>query len=1597
MSHDPSLYPTWQNVFVVLIVALTVFGPLLALMTPARAQELSPLGLYVTGPKELLADSTAAIRIIVTDHAAHKPVQGALVTVRLARPDSNTSELLVSSRTDARGLVDAAFEVPPVAPGAYDLIIRVRSGDLHEESTQRITVRAANQVLLTTDKPLYKPAQVIHIRALALRRPSMRALAGETLTLEVSDPRGNKVFKQKTKTNDFGIAFADFQLADEINLGDYRVVAVVGDERAEKSITVKRYVLPKFKVVLTPDKQYYLPGETAKGTVQSDYFFGKPVTEGKVKLTLKTFDVAFKDLATLTGTTDANGTWKFETRLPGQFVGQPLEQGKAFLQFEAEVMDQAEHTERAVVSSRVAAAPLEIHAVPESGKLVPGVENIVYVIVSRPTGEPVAKAKVTYELVQVHGAGLKVLSPAQLQTDELGVAELRVIPELADAVRGELGETNAPGRRMIAQRVFPDDASERSVQLPIKFTAKAPDGTTAEAQVSLSTGGPGTGLLLRTDKVLSRVGDTIEATAYTPGNAGAVYFDVIKDRQTMLTLAADLKNGQATVRVPLTPELGGTIWLSAYRISRTGDIVRATRPLFVNPAKDLNIAVRPDKDTYRPGPDNVALVNFSVTDVNGRPVAAALGVNVVDESLFAIQEMQPGLEKVYFYLEEELAKPRYEIHGLELPALIARPIGDAIPLERDAQKQQAAKVMFASVDPPKLAMFTEDTYSERLDAAREKWMELLRPKAEKIQQAIQQYNQRHQDNPLKAKDLLTPLVGVKLLTKQDLLDPWGTPFGLSPANPQEENLWAVILWSWGPDKQKDTEDDCYLNTSWPWGTFLSLDDARQSRNMFLKGGMMADGVARMMPMAAAAPAGGMAGGARPASKVTEAGAAPATGAPAAGEPVRVRQFFPETLLVEPALITDGKGQATLKVPMADSITTWRLTALANTAGGALGSTTGNLRCFQDFFIDIDLPVALTQGDRLSIPVAVYNYLPQAQKVRLELAKADWFELTGPDKQELEIAPNDVDVRYFTITARKLGSGKILVHGYGSKMSDAIERVADVEPNGKLMETSASGRLSAAAPVSQTITIPTGVIADASSILVKVYPGIFSQVVEGLDSILRMPSGCFEQTSSTTYPNVLVLDYMKSVNKISPEIRMKAEGFINTGYQRLVSFEVPGGGFSWFGSAPANKILTAFGVMEFYDMSRVHEVDPNLIARTQQWLLSQQQDSGAWKADEQYLHQEAWGRIQNSELPPTAYINWALAYSQSKDDKVKKADAWLRQHAGEAKDPYVLSMLANALVQGDLNRVGAAGPDAQGEMSTSTNQVLDRLIKSAKREQGQMWWESEMTGITHSSGQSADLEATGMAALALIAAGRTSEASEVLAYLIAQKDPQGTWYSTQATVLALRALMAAQKGATAQVDAQVAVEVNGKVLDTFQLTTENADVLRQVDARSVVKAGNNAVTIKFTGKGSSLFQVVGKYYVPWEQIKPVAGEALDIKLAYDRTTLVKDDMVTADVTVTNKLPVNTSMIIVDLGIPPGFEVQAEDFENLIEKGTLQKYTLTGRQVICYVEKLSPSQVLRFSYRLRAKYPIRAQTPKSRVYEYYNPDRTADAQPVDMTVN
>src|SRR5690348_8751011 len=90
-----------------------------------------------------------------------------------------------------------------------------------------------------------------------------------------------------------------------------------------------------------------------------------------------------------------------------------------------------------------------------------------------------------------------------------------------------------------------------------------------------------------------------------------------------------------------------------------------------------------------------------------------------------------------------------------------------------------------------------------------------------------------------------------------------------------------------------------------------------------------------------------------------------------------------------------------------------------------------------------------------------------------------------------------------------------------------------------------------------------------------------------------------------------MDYLQRTKKISPEVRLKAEQYINLGFQRLMTFQAKDGGFSLWERGEPETFLTAFGLMEISDMSRVHEVDPAVVRRAQEWLMRKESGDGSW--------------------------------------------------------------------------------------------------------------------------------------------------------------------------------------------------------------------------------------------------------------------------------------------------------------------------------------------------------------------------------------------------
>jgi uncharacterized protein YfaS (alpha-2-macroglobulin family) len=1627
-------------------MVLTLGGAAGALIYAERLPNtLSEQETLILGASRLIPGSPAALLIRVQEHGNGQPIPGAEVEVQMQPSDGGRGEVLFVGTTDTRGELRPTFTVPDVAKPAQTLVVRTQSAQGRDELEQPVTVERSYKVLLTSDKPLYQPGQVIHVRALAVSAFDRVPTADQPVELTIADAKGNKVYRETTTTSAYGVAAWDFQLASEVNAGAYKITATLADTTSERTVTVKPYVLPKFKVTASPDETFYRPGDRVTGSVAASYFFGKPVAGGEVVLTGWTYDVERVQALELQGTTDDTGRYSFEFDLPDHFVGAVEGTVSDFL-LETAVTDGAGHTEQVSLRIPVAQQGIIIEAVPEAGSLKPGLENVLYLLTAYPDGAP-AQCDVTVLLNGVeYSAG----------TGPYGLGELRVTP---------------------------DDAWAELI-----LTAQDALGHVGEAVLYLEGTSWGEQILLRPQRATYRVGDTLEVEVLSTSPAGSAYLDVTREGQILLTQALDLPDGRATAQIDLTPDLYGTLALHAYKILSSGEIVRDTRLVVVEAADDLNLAIHLDRDTYLPGETAALTVDVTGQDDAGAP--AALGLAVVDESVFALQEQDPGFAKLYFLLEKELLEPKFDLHGVSLPELIQRP--DLV-----AAQDAAAKASLAGVGASHFGLHANSRVLKEQQAYR-----LQEQVATGVAQVLYGFL------------LAVPLaIGVLLGTSLWRERALGRSLAFGMGLPLLFLAWIAVMlilipvpdrpWIDSPlDKLEhwiDVLGPALLCVIAPvslggliGGVGLAVRAVRKAETslglalllalsyvLLLAGLVVALLVAEppepsaltlilfgigylLLPLAFGARAVGFAlrregwaaaataclaglllvGGALPAALAggpaiggevadwnVEPGmvleeaeveglvrrngmptpapqAAPPgdKGAAAPGqEPPLLRQFFPETMYWNPEAITDGAGRWQTDLELAHTITTWRLTALASAQDGRLGSATAPIRVFQDFFVDIDLPVALTQGDEVAMPVAVYNYLDTPQRVELTLDEKDalhgavWFERLDEPTQVLQIGAGDVDVVYFRIrvTATE-GRFRPIVTAIGETMSDATTLRHDVQivPNGKRIDDTWSDRLSE--DVERTVTIPAQAIPGTAQILVKLYPGILSQVVEGLDALLRMPFGCFEQTSSTTYPNVLVLDYLKSTGQTSPEVQMKAEEYINLGYQRLTTFEVRGGGFSLFGEAPPDRMLTAYGLMEFRDMSRVHPVDQAMLDRAARWLLSEQRSDGSWDNDQGLVHEQSWSKLGNERLPVTAYVVWALTEAGYADERgTQQGLDYVREFHADAEDPYVLALVANALA--------AADPGGG-----TTEKVLDRLAEMATLEGNGATWISDIATFMGGTGDVGSIETTALAAYAFLRAEQhTDLANQALTYLIQQKDSYGTWHSTQATVLTLKALLLSVRKGGEGADATVNVSLNGEQTDPVHIRPENWDVVQLVSFTDKPVVGDNRLRIDVEGEGNLMVQISTRYYLPWDEVARLAPakEWMDIRVDYDRTELAVNDVIQVSVHV-ELLEGAARQAIVDLGIPPGFEVLSEDLADLVAQHSdlppeyegvkFSRFDLTGRQIIVYLEGLKAGQPLDFRYRIRARYPIRAQTPPTQAYDYYNPGVSAVSAPAAIEV-
>lgn len=798
---------------------------------------------------------------------------------------------------------------------------------------------------------------------------------------------------------------------------------------------------------------------------------------------------------------------------------------------------------------------------------------------------------------------------------------------------------------------------------------------------------------------------------------------------------------------------------------------------------------------------------------------------------------------------------------------------------------------------------------------------------------------------------------------------------------------------------------------------------------------------------------------------------------------RLREFFPETLVWQPALETDRTGHAQLRFKLADNITTWKMSVIASTEDGQLGVAEKEFLAFQPFFVEHDPPRVLTEGDRISLPVVLRNYLERAQGVDVEMKPEGWFALEGPARTHTEVAAGDTARPTFDFRAvASISDGKQRITAVGDEANDAIEKPVTVHPDGEERSETAATVLGDTGVLD--IEVPAETIRGSAHSELKIYPNLTAHLVEGIEAIMRRPYGCGEQTISSSYPSVLMLDHYKmtagSLDGDLPAVVERARRYARLGYERLLGYRAPGGGFTYWGRGEPDLALTAYALRFLTDASRVIDVDESVVKETREWLIRQQRDDGSWPAH------HYWSNTEDAAQTPltTVLVARVLAAIEKRDAAAKgvapktssketatprtsvvlppvpRALRYLAARIEEVDEPYLIASYALAAIDAG-DRKGAA-------------RAASKLRSLAHEEGPGIYWALETNTPFYGWGLAGRIETTALAVRALNAfcgsqnadcglednaalvnqqsaiSNPQSKVSQLidrgLTFLLHSKDRYGVWYSTQATINVYDALLdlvaapdaeRARQTGPVQTHGDDAAEifVNGRRAGEVALPpTDKLCAPVTFDLSSFVAPGNNRVELRRRGANTKMqAQAVTTFYLPWQKQTAAAdspknrmtttadgatngdvaknggvtingGEssnrtgagALRLAVDYGQTNTGVNQEVTCNVTVERAGHIGYGMMLAEVGLPPGADVDRASLERTMKESdwSINSYDVLPDRLVVYLWPAAAGT--RFQFKFRPRYGLDALTAPSQLYDYYNPEAHTVVPPTRFVV-
>ena len=679
-----------------------------------------------------------------------------------------------------------------------------------------------------------------------------------------------------------------------------------------------------------------------------------------------------------------------------------------------------------------------------------------------------------------------------------------------------------------------------------------------------------------------------------------------------------------------------------------------------------------------------------------------------------------------------------------------------------------------------------------------------------------------------------------------------------------------------------------------------------------------------------------------------------------GENVSQRTDFRKTIYWNPVVQTDHEGKAKVEFYNSDAITSFNITAEGISHNGQISHAESVYSIQRPLNISTKLPSYCSLNDTVRVPITISNNTNKELKLKLDVNVPEQFKFMNREDStdSISVVAKGYIVKELVLIPKAIGKNLALtVNTHNQDYKDGfLEDITIVSPYFPI-ETAISGSENATFSFNLINPVPKSTKAQ-----LKVYLDIIGDVMNGIEGMIRQPYGCFEQTSSATYPNIMILKYLNESGKNNAEIETRAMDFIKEGYKRLVSFETSKGGFEWFGHTPPHETLTAFGILEFTEMKEVYSgVDQKMLNRTIKWLLGQRDGEGGF-------HKSKKGYDSFASSPPKV-ANAYIVYALSEVGLTSEIEIEYRSSFEEAlkfEDTYRMALMA--LASKNLGN--------EAEYQTLIDKILSQINNL-----GYEKLPVENT-ITRSYGKSKELETTAFVILSLLRQDQhISEVAKGIQYLTSKRE-NGRFGSTQATVMSLKALIEytkKQKQAIIESGNTIQLKVNGEMIERNLIKPKNG-ILEIDGIGKFLSKGEQVVEVRFKNSDKTFPYAMD---IQWESYLPKSSSETPVTL---ETRIVKKDvsvgsLVRMEVAVTNEKNEPVSMTTAIVSIPSGASLQPYQLKELLEKEQVDYYEVFDNQLVLYWKSMESSEKKVIGLDLKAEIAGSFTASASTVYLYY----------------